>query len=978
MEDLRPLVCPILVGRDDLLALADRRLDEIGPGNGHFLLIAGEAGLGKTRLLGAIERRATAAGFRVVRAGTYPSDLQVPAALLIDLSRALQRDPALAPIGTRLADRLADDDANESDPGRRRRLLVLDVADLLAELAGDGRILIGLEDLHWSDDLTLEILEAFARRIGELAVLVIATYRSDELYPRVPTRQWRARLLAQRRAEEIRLRRLSPDETATMTAVIQGSTVPPARDVVEAIHARTDGIPLHVEELLALLHGNEVATAGEVREVDVPETVEDAILARIGQRSASAATVARTGAVIGRSFDLDLLGAVTGEPLDGLSDPLRELADHFILLPSIVPGRYAFRHALICDAIYAAIPEPERRRLHALTADAAVGRADIGTDAFLAMHFERAGRRDDAFHAALTAADAAARLSSHTEARELYVTALRTAPVDLPPDARARLLASFATSAAATDDNATASEAFEAARTAWLEAGNGLAAAAVVAPLVAARHLLGDPLEARDGRLRAALAEIKVPPSLHGPPIDPEAERVRVTLLAALAAAHMLDRRLEAGTRYASDARQLAAHIGDSATERHATTTLGACYLFAGRMDEGWELMARAAAGAREAGDEVGLARTYRMLGSSGSVLVEYERGEAWLREGIEYAERVERWNDRHYMAAHLAHVLWATGRWTEADAVARRALADGRGGITTRLTALHVVGYLALGRGLLAEAGAALGEAYELASGMHELQRISPALWGLAETALADGDAEKAAGYVLAGLEASEAVADAAYLYPYLVTGVRAHLALGDPGAARGFLDRAAPLVRRRGIPGTLPAVDHAEGLLALAEGSTGQARSSLTAAADAWAARGRVWEGTQALLDLARARFRAHQRSEASAAAEAARMRAVDLAAPALEAAATALLATTWRGGEPDPWAPLTAREFEVARLVTDGRTNVEIAEELGIARKTVSAHLEHIFAKLGIGRRAEIAAWTASRPVLHSRPHGDDREE
>ena len=978
MEDLRPLVCPILVGRDDLLALADRRLDEIAPGNGHLLLVAGEAGLGKTRLLGAIERRATAAGFRVVRAGTYPSDLQVPAALLIDLSRALQRDPVLAPVGTRLAERLADDASTESDPGRRRRLLVLDVADILTELADDGRILIGLEDLHWSDDLTLEILEAFARRLAERAALVVATYRSDELYPRVPTRQWRARLLAQRRAEEIRLRRLSADETATMTAVIQGSAVPPARDVVEAIHARTDGIPLHVEELLALLRGHETASAGEVRDVDVPETVEDAILARIGQRSASAAAVARTGAVIGRSFDLDLLCAVSGEPLDELSEPLRELADHFILLPSHAPGRYAFRHALICDAIYAAIPEPDRRRLHALTADAAVGRADIGTDAFLALHFERAGRREDAFRAALTAADAAARLSSHTEARELYATALRTVPADLPPEARARLLASFAKSAAATDDNATASEAFEAARAAWLEAGKPLEASAVVAPLVAVRHLLGDPLESRAARLRAALAEIQVPPALHGPPIDPDAERVRVNLLAALAAAYMLDRRLDEGIRFAGDARDLAAHLGDAATERHAATTLGACYVFAGRMDEGWELMVGAVAGAREAGDEAGVARAYRMLGSCASVLVEYERGEAWLREGIEYAERVERWNDRHYMAAHMAHVLWATGRWTEADGVARRALADGRGGITTRLTALHVLGYLALGRGLLAEATSALGEAYELAAGMRELQRISPALWGLAETALADRDPATATTHVLAGLVASEAVGDAAYLYPYLVTGVRAYLELGDPGAARGFLDRAAPLIRRRGVPGTLPALDHAEGLLALAEGTTGQARTALAAAADAWAVRQRVWEGTQALLDLARARYRAHQRAEASAAAERARSRAVELPAPALEAAANALLATTWRGGEPDPWAPLTAREFEVARLVTDGRTNVEIAEELGISRKTVSAHLEHIFAKLGIGRRAEIAAWTAARPVLHSRPHGDDREE
>jgi DNA-binding CsgD family transcriptional regulator/tetratricopeptide (TPR) repeat protein len=980
VEDLRPLVCPILVGRDDLLALADRRIAEISSGTGHLLLVAGEAGLGKTRLLGAIERRAAAAGFRVVRAGTYPSDLQVPAALLIDLSRALQREPELASLGTRLAERLADDTSHERDPGRRRRLLVLDVADLLAEIAEleGARTLIGLEDLHWSDDLTLEILEAFARRIGELPVLVVATYRSDELYPRVPTRQWRARLVAQRRAEEIRLRRLSAEETATMTAVIQGASVPPARDVVEAIHARTDGIPLHVEELLALLRGREVATAGEVREADVPETVEDAILARIGQRSPSAATIARTGAVIGRSFDLDLLCAVTGEPLDGLSGPLRELADHFILLPSHVPGRYAFRHALICDAIYAAVPEPERRRLHGLTAEAAAGRADIGTDAFLALHFERAGRRDDAFRAARTAADAAARLSSHTEARELYATALRTAPVELPADARARLLVSFGTSAAATDDNAAASEAFEAARAAWLEAGRPLDASAVVAPLVAARHLLGDPLESRAARLRDALGEIQVPPSLHGPPIDPEADGVRVKLLAALAAAYMLDRRLEDGIRFARDARDLAAQLDDAATERHAATTLGACYVFAGRMDEGWELMTGAVTAAREGGDEAGVARAYRMLGSCASVLVEYERGETWLHEGIEYAERVERWNDRHYMAAHLAHVLWATGRWAEADAVARRALADGRGGITTRLTALYVLGYLAVGQGRPVDAESAFGEAYELASGMREVQRISPVLWGMAEAALTAGDAATATTHVLAGLDASEAVGDAAYLFPYLVTGVRAFLELGDPGAARRFVGRAAPLIRHRGVPGTLPALDHAEGLLALAEGSTGRARTALAAAADGWSARGRVWEETQALVDLGRARFRAHQRAEASAAAESARSRAVGLPAPALEAAATALLATTRRGGEFDPWAPLTAREFEVARLVTDGRTNVEIGQELGISRKTVSAHLEHIFAKLGIGRRAEIAAWTASRPVLHSRSHGDDREE
>ena len=210
MTVVRPLVCPILAGRDDSLALADRRIDEVVAGRGQLLLIAGESGVGKTRLLAAIERRAMAAGMRTVRGGTYPSDLQVTGAVFLDLGRSMARagDPETVRDGEAL---LASLDALAStvegngvaghrtpagDAHRRRRLLVLDAVDALADLAADRPTLIQLEDLHWSDDLTLEILEVFAHRLRDLPILVIGTYRSDELYPRVPTREWRARLVA--------------------------------------------------------------------------------------------------------------------------------------------------------------------------------------------------------------------------------------------------------------------------------------------------------------------------------------------------------------------------------------------------------------------------------------------------------------------------------------------------------------------------------------------------------------------------------------------------------------------------------------------------------------------------------------------------------------------------------------------------------------------------------------------------------------
>ncbi|HUP55659.1 MAG TPA: AAA family ATPase, partial [Methylomirabilota bacterium] len=656
MPGVRPLVCPVLVGRDDLLALADRRIAEVTAEGGRFLLLAGEAGVGKTRLLGAMERRAAATGFRTVRAGAYPSDLQVAGAILIDLARAMQRQPELESLGARLADRL--DDVPRSGPGndvadpqRRRRLLVLDVAEILAETAADAPTVVALEDLHWTDDLTLEVVEAVARRVPDTRLLLVGTYRSDELFPRAPMREWRSRLLGGRQAEELRLARLSAADTATMTTLLIGSGLPAASDVVDAIHARTDGIPLHVEELIALLAASPQIAAETVRSAEVPDTVEDAILARLEHRSPEAASVAQAGAVIGRSFDLELLARVTGRDPDELSAPLRELADHFILLPASVPGRYGFRHGLICDAIYARIADPDRRRLHARTAEAATDRPEFGTGAFLALHFERAGQREEAFRAAVAAADAATVLSSHSEARELYACALRTAATDLDPATHARVLEGFGASAAATDDNEAAAEAFEQARVAYQAAGDPLAAAAVVGPLVAARHLLGDGLEARADRLRGALQEISAPPALHGPSIDPDADRVRARLLASLAAAYMLDRRLDESVSYASEARRLAEAVGDRATEYEAAATLGACLVFAGRMDEGWPTLERAIAGSRLDHLDAQAARAYRMLGTSASVLVEYDRAEKWLRDGIKEAERHELWNHRHYMA---------------------------------------------------------------------------------------------------------------------------------------------------------------------------------------------------------------------------------------------------------------------------------------------------------------------------------------
>jgi DNA-binding CsgD family transcriptional regulator/tetratricopeptide (TPR) repeat protein len=967
---------PVLVGRDDLLALADRRLASTATGRGELLFLAGEAGIGKTRLLTEIAARAAARGFTVVAAAAFPADADVAAGLITD---------ALSSFGTSTAELLHQ--PSDGDSHRQRRLLVTGLADALAVAgAGPEPVLITLEDLHWADDLTLQTLARLAHRLAGLPLLIVGTYRSDELYPRVPMREWRTRLLNQRHAEEARLARLSPTDTAALTAAISGTVLPAT--VTTAIFKRSDGIPLHVEEFLAGVTAPPVpqtaagvaapssTTPGAAASLpaadgpaaqpstdagaraELPETLAEAVLARAASLSVPARALAGAASVIGRSFDVDLLIAITGEGTDRIDDGLRELAERFFVRPHPDGSTYDFRHALIRDALHADLPPLRRRELHARAADGA--RAAGFPDAFVSDQYERAHRPADAHTHAVIAATAAVRMSAHREAVELYRRALRTAPAGLPEGERAALLAALGAELAAVDENASAAETLLCAYRMRLELGDVLSAAGLVPQLAAVRHLLGADLGERTGLLREGLALIV-------DRTDDRAQEIRAGLHAALAAAYMLDRRLEEATEVGVLAEAFSVEDCDHPLRCQLGGTLGSILVFAGRMHEGWQMLANAIARARRAGLEAEAARGYRMIGSSASVLVEYDLARRWLAEGIDYAESVERFNDRHYMAAHLAHIDWAEGAWAAAERGATRALADGQG-ITTRITALHVLGYVALGQGRWDTAAECLREAAALGEAMGELQRTSPAWWGLASLALLRADPAAAIAWCERGFSASATVRDAAYLFPYVITGVRAHLALRDLTGARDWLARTTELLTERDIPGTLGAIDHGAGLVFLHEGQTGKARVALERAAAFWRDRRRFWEGTQATLDQARCATRSRRpvdaaRLSAQAAVQASAAGAVVLM-PAAPAPVVARSPMT---------QPLTAREMEVADRVAAGATNREIAVALSIAPKTVSAHVEHILTKLAVSRRAQIATWATTQQRTMSTERG-----
>jgi DNA-binding CsgD family transcriptional regulator len=765
-------------------------------------------------------------------------------------------------------------------------------------------------------------------------------------------RNLRARLLGQRLAEEVRLPRLGLAQTAAMTGATLGRPVP--AQVVAAIHQRSDGIPLHVEEFLAAIDSGALTpqSGAEVQAAAVPDTLGDAVLSRAQLLTTLARDVASAAAVIGRSFDFDLLTAVTEAGPDEVAGALRELQDAYLVLPGADAVTFDFRHALIRDTLYADTDLPLRRRLHERVARAAVDRGYRG--AFISAHFEQAGQPGLAHEYAVAAAAEAAALSAHGEALELYRRAVRSLPAGLAALDRAALFAALGDEAAATDDNTAAAQAYTTARELVTGAGDVRAAAALAPRMAAVAHLLGEGLDARVALLQAALD------SLDG---VAGTGRERAQLRSAMAAAYMLDRRLDEAIIHGEQSRAESELTGDDETLLNTAVTLGSVLVFAGRMDEGWQLAEDAVARACAAQREAEAARGYRMIGSAASVLVEYDRAGRWLADGIGYAEQVELWNHRHYMASHLAHVQWATGQWDAAARTARQALADGRGGITTRITAQYVLGYLAMGRGDWDAADGLLREALATGERMAELQRLSPPLWGLAEAARCRGDHGTALALCERGFQASAEVTDAAYLFPYLLTGVRAHLAHNEADAAQAWADRVTVVLTARAIPGTLPAIDHARGLVLLARGDVSAAHQVLETASGAWRARRRFWEGAWARLDLAAAAAQARRRGEVALLTSEVRDLAAAAGATTLADAAGRLTAASGGGRQPDPWYPLSAREFEVAQLVAAGLTNRQIAGRLVVAPKTVSAHITHILGKLGAARRAEIAAWCAT---------------
>ena len=947
------MLCPVILGRDHLLDLMDHLIADARLGHGRTLFLSGSAGLGKTRLIRATARKAEAAGLRVDGGSVAPQDHQVPLASIREMAAGMRGN---ADWGTLSQDLLAIDGRHDGDALGARRLIVRSAADRILAAIDRPTMLI-FDDLHWADEMSLEVIGELSRHSSDLPLFLLGGYRGDELPADTIHREWRARLLSQRFAEEARLERLTLEETATATTLILGGELPAPREVVAAVHQRTNGIPLHIEELLAAVDEEDLQDGRRIREAHVPDTIGDAVLARLGRLSSDAQQIARAGAVVGRCFSPDVLAGMVDRPLQDLEPTIAELVEASILYPFdyIDTGYYDFRHQLLRDAIYGSVPPSQLRRFHAQAAEF-VMTLEASSVVHASRHYERAGLRTQAYRAAMSGADEANRISARHESWELYRRAIDNMPPDLTAGEKGELYRAFGGAAASIERIDDFIAAAHEARRWFLEAGRLADAAEMFVDIANGERKNGiSSIEQRRALISRGLAEIETAAD------DPRAEEVRGQLvnfqsLNAFDAADF-DEAERLNAKYLDIGREL----GDREMQLDAEFMGGQIALVRGEDDAALARLVDIAQQGRDAGYESVGVTSFRVAATMAARVMDYPAAEAAIGEGLEYADAIEQSHCRQQMAVTSALIDWAHGNWDTASRTARQELVE-RGCRRGSLGAVPVMAFVAIGRGELADGRRWLEKALAEGRTMGDVEMVLPPLWGLAELELLAGDAVASAARCAEALAIADRTRERPFFVPFVVTGTRALLTGNRPDDAARWVASCHGLLE--GWAMAEAALLHADGLVRLSGSQLTAAREALEGAVERWDGRGRTWEASWARLDLAQALLRANRYGEAAGVIAEVRSTAATLRSEPLLARAGELERIgRGRGTTDEPWRPLTIREFEVARLIAEGMTNAEIAEALDIAPKTASSHVEHILAKLGVTRRAEIAAWTAT---------------
>jgi DNA-binding CsgD family transcriptional regulator len=681
---------PDLLERSAELAALDAHLAAVGEqGRGRLVLVAGEAGIGKTALVRAFCERAR------------------PSRVLWGACDALFTPRPLGPL-VDIADEVGGELAVVVAEGAAASALL---SALTRSLRGRPPDVVVLEDLHWADEATLDVLRLLARRIESLPALVLATYRDDEIDPRHPLRVVLGELPSGS-AARLALAPLSAQGVAELAGSLG---VDPAE-----LHRRTAGNPFYVTEVLA------------ASDAEIPETVRDAVLARTARLDEQARTLLDAVAIAPLRAELWLLSALADGELDGLDGCLASGVLH------AERDAVSFRHEIARVAVEEALAPHRRLALHrrALAALAAGARPD---PARLAHHAEAADDAEAVQRYAPQAGERAATLGSHREAAAQFARALRHG-AGLPPDRRAELLERRSYECYLTHDIPGAIEARQRALDEHRAAGDTRRQGDAHRWLSRLAWFEGDNATA-EGQARRAVELLER--------LEPGRELAMA--YSNLAQLRMLASDQPGASTWGDRALELAERLDETEIVVHALNNVGAAEAEA-ELAGGIAKLERSLQLALEAGLEEHVARAYTNLGAGSVALRAYAVGDRHLGAGIAYCAEHDLTLWGAYMVGWRARSELDQGRWDAAAATASGVLAAPDMPAPTRITPLTVLGRLRARRGD-PDAWGPLDEALELSREMGEVQRVAPVAAARAEARWLAGESEAIAAETDAAL---------------------------------------------------------------------------------------------------------------------------------------------------------------------------------------------------------------------------------
>ncbi|WP_416959321.1 helix-turn-helix transcriptional regulator [Streptomyces sp. Agncl-13] len=962
-----------LIGRDEELARLAGVLERARAGTAGAVLIAGDAGVGKTRVLDEVAARAAGAGMTVLTGHCVDlGDVGLPYLPFTEILGVLADDErfAAALASHPAVDRLlgAGSDAARDAGGRLR--LFEGIAGLLADLSDIAPLLLVLEDLHWADQSSRDLLRFLLSR-GILQrpaggapthrLAVFASYRADDLHRRHPLRPLLAELVRLPAVERLELRPMGDAEVARLVRALRTGPVPDG--TVRRIVERAEGNAFYAEELLA---------ASDMEAGGVPSGLADVLLIRFEQLSDTAQQVLRTAAVAGRRVEYDLLRDAVRLPEDELESALREAVERQLLVPGH-SDTYSFRHALAREAVYADLLPGERSRQHGAFARLLAGRGHPAESAAeRAHHYRESHDLAEALAASLEAADHAQRVGAPAEELRHLETVLDLwSSVD--PGARPSgegvgsvTLTLRASAAAAHAGDSHRAVALTRSALAGIGQDTDSELAARVRYTLAGNLMDVDSLTAAFAYSSEALAMIPAEP--------PSPTWVWAAATHVLAARQVGDD--ETALRVARQALRTAEEL--RLTDARADLLISLATLEKGgrRTREGRERLAQARELARQAGHAPVEMRALFHLAIGSFESGDLEESLPWLAEGLDRARRAGLLSSPYPLEMRYLQllVLYTLGRWDECVKMAANdAEVLPHAGRFTMGPAL----YVALARGDLGAAE----RARALLDGPFDWMAVMVSSIALIDAGAFQGDPEAAVKQVRTAVAA---LTDDSGCRPALTVRLAA-LALaavadraaalrltGDEAGVRRWTDTATELVElARSVAGAGGAArpQGPEGQAWLARAEAEWVRAATGPDVAAWEKAvaafdyGDVYERARCQFRFAEALLAADRRAEAAAQAGAARETAARLGAAPLLARLDTLI-RRGRLGDPAPDAgdrpsPLTAREREVLRLLALGRSNRQIGEELFITGKTASVHVSNILAKLGAASRTEAVA-------------------